>query len=189
MTNIQEQKAGTAAPVKQSGTQPAMRLVGISKTYPGSTVPAVNKLSLDVYDGEVITLLGPSGCGKSTTLRMVAGLEVPDEGDIYFGDKAVVISDKNLRLPPDKRELGMVFQSYAIWPHMTVEENISFPLKARHFKGSEIKDRVANVLDLVGMPGMQKRPGPLLRGVGSFSGGVGLLLGRLVPLGTGRALR
>ncbi|MEE8517876.1 MAG: ABC transporter ATP-binding protein, partial [Dehalococcoidia bacterium] len=165
MTNIkQQQGSAEKVPAAQSGAKPAMRLEGLSKTYPGSTVPAVNNLSLDVYDGEVFTLLGPSGCGKSTTLRMVAGLEVPDEGSIHFGDKAVVITEKKLRLPPDKRELGMVFQSYAIWPHMTVEENISFPLKARHFKHSEIKDRVANVLDLVGMPGLQKRPGPLLSG-------------------------
>jgi ABC-type Fe3+/spermidine/putrescine transport system ATPase subunit len=165
MTNIQEQKVTPAAdPRAKSGATPAMRLEGLSKTYPGSTIPAVNNLSLDIYDGEVVTLLGPSGCGKSTTLRMVAGLEVPDEGSIHFGDKAVVITEKKLRLPPDKRDLGMVFQSYAIWPHMTVEENISFPLKARHFKSSEMKDRVANVLELVGMPGMEKRPGPLLSG-------------------------
>ena len=141
-----------------------MRLSNLSKTYPGATVPAVKDLSLDVEIGKVVTLLGPSGCGKSTTLRMVAGLEIPDEGDIYFGDRPVVVTNQRFRLPPDKRDLGMVFQSYAIWPHMTVEENIAFPLKSRHFKRSEIGDRVARVLDLVGMPGLQKRPGPLLSG-------------------------
>ena len=141
-----------------------MRLANLSKTYPGATVPAVSDLSLDVEIGKVVTLLGPSGCGKSTTLRMVAGLEIPDEGDIYFGDRPVVVTNQRFRLPPDKRDLGMVFQSYAIWPHMTVEENIAFPLKSRHFKRSEIGDRVARVLDLVGMPGLQKRPGPLLSG-------------------------
>ena len=104
----------------------AVKLEGLSKTYPGAQVRAVSELSLDVEDGEVYTLLGPSGCGKTTTLRMVAGLEVPDEGDIYFGGREVVVTSKRLRLPPDKRDLGMVFQSYAIWPHMTVEENVAF---------------------------------------------------------------
>ena len=156
------QEAGAGTAVKKA--EPAMRLANLSKTYPGATVPAVSDLSLDVEIGKVVTLLGPSGCGKSTTLRMVAGLEIPDEGDIYFGDRPVVVTNQRFRLPPDKRDLGMVFQSYAIWPHMTVEENIAFPLKSRHFKRSEIGDRVARVLDLVGMPGLQKRPGPLLSG-------------------------
>jgi len=142
----------------------AIRLENLSKTYPGGDQKAVDGLSLDVPDGEVFTLLGPSGCGKSTTLRMVAGLESPDEGSIYFGDDAVVLSDTGFALPPDKRNVGMVFQSYAIWPHMTVEENVSFPLKARKFASSEIKPRVSEVLDLVGMGGMEKRPGPLLSG-------------------------
>jgi len=141
-----------------------MRLEHLSKTYPGGTIPAVNDLSLEVDEGEIITLLGPSGCGKSTTLRMVAGLEDPDEGDIYFGDREVVVMAKGIKLPPDKRNLGMVFQSYAIWPHMTVEENVAFPLKMRKMRGAEIKTRVADVLELVGLPGLQKRPGPLLSG-------------------------
>jgi len=142
----------------------AIRLHNLSKTYPGATQRAVDGLSLDVADGEVFTLLGPSGCGKSTTLRMVAGLEQPDEGSIHFGDEAVVITDQGLSLPPEKRNLGMVFQSYAIWPHMTVEENVSFPLKARRCGRAEIRERVAKTLELVGMAGMEKRPGPLLSG-------------------------
>ena len=142
----------------------AVKLEGLSKTYPGGQIPAVNELSLNVEDGEVYTLLGPSGCGKTTTLRMVAGLEIPDEGDIYFGDREVVVTSKRYRLPPDKRDLGMVFQSYAIWPHMTVEENVAFPLATRHMRRTEIRERVAHVLDLVGLPGLQKRPAPLLSG-------------------------
>ena len=142
----------------------AVKLEGLSKTYPGAQIPAVNELSLNVEDGEVYTLLGPSGCGKTTTLRMVAGLEVPDEGDIFFGDREIVVTSKRFRLPPDKRDLGMVFQSYAIWPHMTVEENVAFPLATRHMKRSEIRERVAHVLDLVNLPGLQKRPAPLLSG-------------------------
>ena len=142
----------------------AIRLEGLSKTYPGNTQKAVDGLTLEVNDGEVFTLLGPSGCGKSTTLRMVAGLEEPDQGSIYFGGKPVVLTDQGLSVPPDKRNIGMVFQSYAIWPHMTVEENVGFPLKARKFPSQEIKSRVAGILDLVGMAGMEKRPGPLLSG-------------------------
>jgi len=142
----------------------AMRLGGLWKTYPGGTQPAVKDLSLEVNDGEVVTLLGPSGCGKSTTLRMVAGLEVPDEGNIFLRDRAVVVTSRRLCLPPDKRNVGMVFQSYAIWPHMTVEENVIFPLKSRRFPRREIGDRVRRVLELVGMAGLEKRPAPLLSG-------------------------
>ena len=142
----------------------AIRLEGLSKTYPGNTQKAVDGLTLEVADGEVFTLLGPSGCGKSTTLRMVAGLEEPDEGSIYFGGNPIFLSDQGVSLPPDKRNLGMVFQSYAIWPHMTVEENVGFPLKARKFPSQGIKSRVAEILELVGMAGMEKRPGPLLSG-------------------------
>ena len=142
----------------------AIRLEGLSKTYPGNTQKAVDGLTLEVADGEVFTLLGPSGCGKSTTLRMVAGLEEPDEGSIYFGGNPIFLSDQGISLPPDKRNLGMVFQSYAIWPHMTVEENVGFPLKARKFPSQGIKSRVAEILELVGMAGMEKRPGPLLSG-------------------------
>jgi iron(III) transport system ATP-binding protein len=142
----------------------ALRLEHLSKTYPGATQPAVQDLSIDVMNGEVMTLLGPSGCGKSTTLRMVAGLEVPDAGAIYFGDRVVVLAERGICLPPEKRDVGMVFQSYAIWPHMTVEENVAFPLKARKFPRAEIRTRVSQALELVGMAGFEKRPGPLLSG-------------------------
>jgi ABC-type Fe3+/spermidine/putrescine transport system ATPase subunit len=139
-------------------------LRGLWKTYSGSTKPAVQNLSLDIRDGEILTLLGPSGCGKTTTLRMVAGLEHPDAGDILFGEQAVVITAKRLFMPPDKRNVGMVFQSYAIWPHMTVAENVAFPLHARHFPKREIEQRVLKSLDLVGLAGFEDRPGPLLSG-------------------------
>ena len=142
----------------------AVRLRGLWKTYPGSTNPAVQNLSLDVHDGEIVTLLGPSGCGKTTTLRMVAGLETPDTGDIYFGDQAVVVSSRRFSLPPNKRNVGMVFQSYAIWPHMTVAQNVAFPLKARRIPKREITERVQRALDLVGLSGFESRPGPLLSG-------------------------
>jgi ABC-type Fe3+/spermidine/putrescine transport system ATPase subunit len=142
----------------------AVSLRGLWKTYPGGTTPAVKDLSVDVLDGEILTLLGPSGCGKTTTLRMVAGLETPDAGDIFFGEEAVVVTSRRFHLPPNKRNVGMVFQSYAIWPHMTVAENVAFPLKARRFPKREIKDRVLRALDLVGLAGFEDRPGPLLSG-------------------------
>ncbi|HZT07966.1 MAG TPA: ABC transporter ATP-binding protein [Chloroflexota bacterium] len=151
-------------PAIGTGAEPAVRLEHLWKTYPGSAQPAVQDLTVEVMEGEVMTLLGPSGCGKSTTLRMVAGLEVPDSGDIYFGDRIVALTAKRVCIPPEKRDVGMVFQSYAIWPHMTVEENVAFPLKARRFPRSEIGPRVARALELVGMTGFEKRPGPLLSG-------------------------
>ena len=142
----------------------AVRLKGLCKTYPGNAQPAVNELSLDVLHGEIVTLLGPSGCGKTTTLRMVAGLEVPDAGEIYFGERAVVLTSRRIFVPPEKRNVGMVFQSYAIWPHMTVAENVAFPLKSHKFPRKEVKERVRKALELVGMAGYEDRPGPLLSG-------------------------
>jgi iron(III) transport system ATP-binding protein len=142
----------------------AVSLRDLWKTYPGSINPAVQNLSLDIHDGEILTLLGPSGCGKTTTLRMVAGLEHPDAGDILFGDQTVVMTAKRIFMPPDKRNVGMVFQSYAIWPHMTVAENVAFPLHARRFPKNEIRERVLKALELVGLGGFEDRPGPLLSG-------------------------
>ncbi|HYA30562.1 MAG TPA: ABC transporter ATP-binding protein [Acidobacteriota bacterium] len=142
----------------------AVSLRGIWKTYPGNINPAVQNLSIEINEGEILTLLGPSGCGKTTTLRMVAGLEQPDAGDIFFGDQTIVMTSKRLFMPPDKRNVGMVFQSYAIWPHMTVAENVAFPLEARRFPKHEIRDRVRRVLELVGLTGFEDRPGPLLSG-------------------------
>jgi iron(III) transport system ATP-binding protein len=154
----------TASNSTASTAKVAVRLTGLWKTYPGGANPAVKDLSIDVLDGEILTLLGPSGCGKTTTLRMVAGLETPDAGDIFFGDQTVVMSSRRISLPPNKRNVGMVFQSYAIWPHMTVAENVAFPLKARRFPKNEIKQRVLRALDLVDLIGYEDRPGPLLSG-------------------------
>src|ERR671923_2748724 len=118
--DVTEMQAGTKM-ASIAKPDPAMRLAGLCKTYPGAAQPAVKELSLDVHDGEIVTLLGPSGCGKTTTLRMVAGLEVPDHGDIFFAESPVVMTSRRLFVPPNKRNVGMVFQSYAVWPHMTVE--------------------------------------------------------------------
>jgi ABC-type Fe3+/spermidine/putrescine transport system ATPase subunit len=164
MTLAAPNSAASMAPESAAKAKIAVSLCGLWKTYPGGTSPAVKDLSVDVLDGEILTLLGPSGCGKTTTLRMVAGLETPDAGDIFFGEEAVVMTSRRFNLPPNKRNVGMVFQSYAIWPHMTVAENVAFPLKARRFPKREIKERVQRALDLVGLAGFEDRPGPLLSG-------------------------
>jgi iron(III) transport system ATP-binding protein len=159
--------SNSAAPFQAANSEKskvAVSLRGLWKTYPGGANPAVKNLSVDIHDGEILTLLGPSGCGKTTTLRMVAGLEHPDAGDIFFGEETVVMTSKRMFMPPDKRNVGMVFQSYAIWPHMTVAENVAFPLKARRFPRNEINARVLKALDLVGLAGFEDRPGPLLSG-------------------------
>jgi ABC-type Fe3+/spermidine/putrescine transport system ATPase subunit len=140
-----------------------VRLNHLSKTFPGGT-QAVKDLSVSVPEGEVFTMLGPSGCGKTTTLRMVAGLESPDTGSIYFRDDAIVDMDRGVWVPPDKRNVGMVFQSYAIWPHMTVEENVNYPLRLRGISKAECKDRVGSILEMVGLGGLEKRQAPLLSG-------------------------
>ena len=143
--------------------KPMVRLTGVSKTFPGGN-QAVRDVNLDMREGEVFTLLGPSGCGKTTTLRLIAGLEEPDHGAIYFRDEAMVDTEQGTFVRANKRSVGMVFQSYAIWPHMTVEENVAYPLKLRGVSKSEIRERVSGALDLVGMPGVEKRPAPLLSG-------------------------
>src|SRR5262245_55470902 len=99
----------------------------------------MDDLSLEIEEGEFLVLLGPSGCGKTTTLRCVAGLETPDECRITFGDRHVFNSTKKVNLSPDKRNIGMVFQSYALWPHMTVRKNIGYPLRARKLRGPATK--------------------------------------------------
>ena len=141
-----------------------VRLEHISKRYAGAASPAVADLCLEVEEGEIFTLLGPSGCGKTTTLRTVAGLETPDEGAIYIQDRPIVVVSQRLFVPAHKRNVGMVFQSYAIWPHMTVAENVAYPLKLRRLPRPEIRERVERALDLVGLSGLEDRPAPLLSG-------------------------
>jgi ABC-type Fe3+/spermidine/putrescine transport system ATPase subunit len=127
-------------------------------------VPAVDDVSFDVEHGAVLTLLGPSGCGKTTTLRIVAGFERPDEGEVDIQGRTVVAPARGINVPPEKRGLGMVFQSYAIWPHMTVFQNVAYPLVIRHVKKTEIRERVEQTLELVGLQGYGDRPATLLSG-------------------------
>ena len=118
-----------------------VRVVGLRKRF-DKTI-AVDGVSFEVKDGEFIILLGPSGCGKTTTLRCIAGLETPDEGEIYIGDR--LVND----LPPKDRDVAMVFQSYALYPHMTVYDNLAFPLKMRKYPKQEIDKRVKEVAKLL----------------------------------------
>ena len=137
----------------------------VYRTDRGS-VHAVRGIDLEVRQGEFYTLLGPSGCGKTTTLRAIAGLETPDQGEIFVGDELVYSSSKKLMVPPYRRDIGMVFQSYAIWPHLNVFENVAFPLREmkRRFSQKEIQEKVAAALALVQLDGLADRPAPFLSG-------------------------
>jgi ABC-type Fe3+/spermidine/putrescine transport system ATPase subunit len=139
-----------------------LRVQDLYKTF--DRVVAVNRINLQIAEGEFFTLLGSSGCGKTTTLRIVGGLEKPDGGEIHLGDQCLVSSDKNLFIKPEKRNMGMVFQSYALWPHMTVFENVSYPLKLRGIRGAQAEKKVAEVLALVGLAGLEERQAPALSG-------------------------
>jgi iron(III) transport system ATP-binding protein len=127
---------------------------------------AVNGVSLRVEEGCFYTLLGPSGCGKTTTLRCVAGLERPESGEIIVADRTVFSSAKGIWVPPHKRRIGMVFQSYAIWPHMSVFQNVAFPLRYVRPRPSakDTRDRVHSALSLVKLGGLEDRPAPFLSG-------------------------
>jgi iron(III) transport system ATP-binding protein len=136
----------------------AIRISHLVKTYAqaqrGEDLPrAVDDFSIEIKDGEFFTLLGPSGCGKTTTLRSLAGLETPDSGDIELSGQVVYSSAKKINVPTDQRRVGMVFQSYAIWPHMTVFENVAFPLRVQkrrnRLSAGAIKDAVERALAVV----------------------------------------
>ncbi|MDQ2855709.1 MAG: ABC transporter ATP-binding protein, partial [Acidobacteriota bacterium] len=134
-----------------------LALQNISKRY--DFTPAVKSISLEVERGEFFGLLGPSGCGKTTTLRMIAGLEKPDSGAINFAGRDITT------LTPEARDFGMVFQNYALFPHLNVFENVAFGLRARRKPKTEVAERVALALDLVQLPEYAKR------NVGELSGG------------------
>ncbi|MCR5731563.1 MAG: ABC transporter ATP-binding protein [Sphaerochaetaceae bacterium] len=119
-------------------------------------VTAVNDFNLKVYEGECFSILGPSGCGKSTTLRMIAGFEDLSEGEIYLSGEPVSIKKKNLYVPPEDRGLGMVFQAFAVWPHMNVYKNVALPLKVAKVPKEEIKPRVMKALKHCSLDGLEK---------------------------------
>ncbi len=130
------------------------------------SVHAVRGINIRVDRGQFYTMLGPSGCGKTTTLRSLAGLERPSGGDIYIDGRAVFSAERHVMVPPYRRDIGMVFQSYAIWPHMDVFENVAFPLREMRgrFSRQEIRDKVMKALELVQLKGYEDRPAPFLSG-------------------------
>jgi iron(III) transport system ATP-binding protein len=142
----------------------------LRKTFvaPGNVVVnAVDGINIGIGTGKLITLLGPSGCGKTTTLRCLAGLERPDAGKIVIADETVCDTDKGIFIPPSDRGIGMVFQSYAIWPHMTVFENVAFPLRVARdhkYSNAEVKEKVVRALEMVRMAGYENRPATQLSG-------------------------
>jgi len=129
--------------------KPFVRIRNLSKQFGSFT--AVSDFSAEVYKGETLALLGPSGCGKTTILRCIAGLERPSAGLVDIGGAVVFDGSKRINITPERRDLGVVFQSYAIWPHMTVAENIAFPLKVRGTPKAQISKDVSAVLKLVGL--------------------------------------
>ena len=139
---------------------------GLTKTYQtdGKTFRALDNVDLTIDANTIFTLLGPSGCGKTTLLRSIVGLENPDSGEIQIGDDIVFSSEKNIYMPPEKLGLGMVFQTYAIWPHMDVFNNVAYPLQNQNVSKDEIKERVAQTLKLVQLEGYENRPATKLSG-------------------------
>jgi ABC-type sugar transport system ATPase subunit len=133
----------------------AIEIRGLTKRF-GKTL-ALDSVNLTVEEGEFLVLLGPSGCGKSTLLRSLAGLEMPDEGEIAIGGKVMFSSRRGISVAPGDRQLGMVFQSYALWPHMTVADNVGFGLQVRQIPKQETRTRVSAVLRDLAMEGLESR--------------------------------
>jgi len=124
-----------------------IQIENLSKAY--GEVPALSDVSLAAAQGEMLVLVGPSGCGKTTCLRCIAGLERPTAGRIRIGERIITAIEDGVFVPPEKREIGMVFQSYAVWPHMTVFENVAYPLRAMGVRGEEVRKRALEALKLV----------------------------------------
>lgn len=143
-----------------------IRITGLRKHYvsEGKTIKALDDVDLTIPANEIFTLLGPSGCGKTTLLRCIVGLESPDAGEIAIGDDIVWSAEKNIFVPTERRGLSMVFQTYAIWPHMTVFDNVAYPLQTRKLPKAEIRERVARTLKFVQLEGFENRPATKLSG-------------------------
>jgi ABC-type Fe3+/spermidine/putrescine transport system ATPase subunit len=146
----------------RTGSPDAIEVIGLAAAYGGKR--ALADISFTVGSSEHVSLLGPSGCGKSTALRCIAGLETPVSGEIRIAGETVFSSSRGINLAPNKRHLAMVFQSYAIWPHMTVFENVAFGLRARKVRGAAVRERVEQALQLVGMSEFAQRPATMLSG-------------------------
>jgi iron(III) transport system ATP-binding protein len=132
-----------------------LKLQGITKYYYSQTVPAVNNVSLNLKHGDILGLLGPSGCGKTTLLRFIAGFEKTQSGSLWVGD--LLVAGPQVWAAPEERDIGMVFQDFALFPHLSVFENIAFGLKTLFHRKADLKRRVMEVLELVGLTGLQHR--------------------------------
>jgi iron(III) transport system ATP-binding protein len=143
-----------------------IRIRGLNKNYysEGKTITALADVDLVIPANQIFTLLGPSGCGKTTLLRCIVGLEMPDSGEILIGGELVYSSEKEIYVPPEKRGLGMVFQTYAIWPHMNVFDNVAYPLQTRKIPPGDIRRMVEKTLHFVQLDGFEKRPATKLSG-------------------------
>jgi iron(III) transport system ATP-binding protein len=152
--------AAAVAPTRSAEPSSVVRVRSLAKYFrreDNTIVPAVDHVSLDVNKGEFVVLLGPSGCGKTTLLRCIGGLEKPDSGTIEVHGATVYDSDAALNVPPERRRISMIFQSYALWPHMSVFDNVAYPLRARGMQKELIAARVEEVLALVGIPGLVRQ--------------------------------
>ena len=143
-----------------------IHIKSLSKDYfsEGKTIKALTNVDLTIPANQIFTLLGPSGCGKTTLLRCIVGLETPDSGEIAIGEEIVWSKEKNIFVPPEKRGLSMVFQTYAIWPHMTVFYNVAYPLQTRKESKEDITRKVEKTLRLVQLEGFENRPATKLSG-------------------------
>jgi len=131
-----------------------LRLESLTKQF--GEVVAVDALTLETHEGELLAVVGPSGCGKTTLLRLIAGLEVPDQGAIYLRGE-MLFGEKGVFVPPHRRQVGMVFQNYALWPHMNVFENVAYPLRVRGLGRGKVRREVGKVLSLVRLEGLERR--------------------------------
>jgi spermidine/putrescine transport system ATP-binding protein len=153
MTTPQQSVASTRPPGGRSGEHPAIEFVGVNKDYfaHGESVAAVKTTDLAIGQGEFFSLLGPSGCGKTTTMRMIAGFEEPTNGKVYLAGQDVT------GVAPNKRDINMVFQSYALFPHLNTFQNVAFGLERKKVAKDEIRRRVGEMLEIVSLTGMEKR--------------------------------
>jgi len=151
----------TAASAEQ-GTTAGIAIRGVSKRFKDNQI--LRSLDLDVEPGSFLCLLGPSGCGKTTLLRCISGLEHPDEGQISIGNRTVVDTTRRVTVPPERRGLGMVFQQYALWPHMSVADNIAYPLRKRGVPREERTRKVREIAEVVGLTATLDRPPRQLSG-------------------------
>lgn len=143
-----------------------IRIKGLTRNYysEGKQIKALDGVDLTIPANKIFTLLGPSGCGKTTLLRCIVGLETPDAGEIYIGDDLVWSSEQGIFVPPENRGLGMVFQTYAIWPHMNVFDNVAYPLQTSKTPKDKIRQQVAKALKFVQLDGFENRPATKLSG-------------------------